>query len=56
MRRTLDEIIAAGTIENSTRQWNHRYVPVLKTDGSGRLTLDLRQFNDMARIMGLKPP
>ena len=49
-------MIAAGTIENSTSQWNHRFVLVRKADGSGRLTLDLKKLNDMCRKHGLNPP
>ena len=56
MWKTINEMLKAGAIEHSTSQWNHRYVLVPKTDGSRRMTLDLRRFNVICRPLGVNSP
>ncbi|UYV82408.1 K02A2.6-like, partial [Cordylochernes scorpioides] len=52
----VDELEEAGIIEGSTSLWNSHLFPVAKTDGSVRITMDLRLINEATEFFPFPIP
>ncbi|UYV81335.1 K02A2.6-like [Cordylochernes scorpioides] len=56
VKALVDELEEAGIIEGSTSLWNSPLFPVAKTDGSVRITMDLRLINEVTEFFPFPIP
>ncbi|UYV69577.1 hypothetical protein LAZ67_6004008, partial [Cordylochernes scorpioides] len=56
VKALVDELEEAGIIEGSTSLWNSPLFPVAKTDGSVRITIDLRLINEVTEFFPFPIP
>ncbi|UYV70935.1 K02A2.6-like [Cordylochernes scorpioides] len=56
VKTLVDELEEVGIIEGSTSLWNPPLFPVAKTDGSVRITMDLRMINEATEFFPFPIP
>ncbi|UYV65701.1 hypothetical protein LAZ67_3005181 [Cordylochernes scorpioides] len=56
VKALVDELEDSGIIEGSTSLWNSPLFPVAKTDGSVRITMDLRMINEATEFFPFPIP
>ncbi|UYV84493.1 K02A2.6-like, partial [Cordylochernes scorpioides] len=56
VKTLVDELEEVGIIEGSTSLWNSPLFPVVKTDGSVRITMDLRLINEATEFFPFPIP
>ncbi|UYV77590.1 K02A2.6-like, partial [Cordylochernes scorpioides] len=56
VKTLVDELEEVGIIEGSTSLWNSPLFPVAKTDGSVRITMDLRMINEATEFFPFPIP
>ncbi|UYV62285.1 K02A2.6-like, partial [Cordylochernes scorpioides] len=56
VKALVDELEEVGIIEGSTSLWNSPLFPVAKTDGSVRITMDLRMINEATEFFPFPIP
>ncbi|UYV82346.1 K02A2.6-like, partial [Cordylochernes scorpioides] len=56
VKALVDELEEVGIVEGSTSLWNSPLFPVAKTDGSVRITMDLRMINEATEFFPFPIP